>query len=86
MPAAMKPEPQICQGLCSLVVGGDIDRLLDQVPGVMSWQRKVIRDVLASPTPDHLFCFQPPRQQIRVGLTYQALMEHYAIEVMRGTG
>lgn len=49
----------------------------------MSWQRRVIRQVLTADTPDAMFCHQIPRDQIRLGLDYHSLMEHYSIEVIR---
>lgn len=49
----------------------------------MSWQRRVIRQVIAAETPDELFCYMPPSQQLRLGVDYRTLMEHYAIERMR---
>ena len=62
----------------------DLDLFLDQLdPPLMSWQRRVIHHVVSSRTPDQLFCFLPPREQIRSGLDYRALMEHYSVEVIR---
>ena len=60
-----------------------VDQVLDQLPLLRSWQRRVIRDVVACTTPDDMFCHQPPRTQMRLGLDYHSLMEHYAIEVIR---
>jgi hypothetical protein len=63
---------------------GEVDLVLDQLSApIMSWQRQVIRQVVACTTPDELFCFQPPRQQLRSGLSYGDLMEHFAIEIIR---
>ena len=59
-----------------------VDCTLDTL-NVMSWQRRVIRNILEADTPDEMFCFTPPREQIRLDLSYEALMEHYSVEVIR---
>lgn len=65
-------------------VPDEVDRILDNLPvPIMSWQRRIIRHVIAAETPDHLFYFAPPRDQMRLGVDYVSLMEHYAIETIR---
>jgi hypothetical protein len=63
---------------------GTLDALLDLLPvPIMSWQRRVIHNIVAAASPDELFCHQRPRDQLRLGCDYASLMEHYAIEVIR---
>ena len=61
-----------------------IDSILDllETP-IMSWQRRMIHNILVADTPDDVACFAPPRQQLRLGLDYRSLMEHYSVEVIR---
>jgi hypothetical protein len=62
----------------------EIDLVLDLMKRpLMSWQRRVIRQVIGATTPDELFCHQTPKDQIRMGCDYPALMEHFAVEVIR---
>jgi hypothetical protein len=73
--------------MLTTMTGDDVNRVLDALPEpIMSWQRKVIAHVIAAATPEQLFYLAHPNDQMRLGLDYTSLMEHYAIERMRLDG